>query len=80
MSSRPPVQVHSILFRPDNMVEITYAEEAEISPNVTVVRTVVLERSKFADDVDDLEVATLELVDEALLVLRNPPDEEPFRR
>lgn len=80
MQSKPPVQVHSVLFRPDNMVEISYAEESEITASVTLVRTVVLDRSKFADDIDDVEVALLELVDEALLILRDPPAEEPLRR
>ena len=69
-----------MLFRPDGMVEITYAEKAELTPSVSVVKTIVLERAKFAEDVQDIEMALFELVDEGLLVLRNPPSTEPTRR
>lgn len=69
-----------MLFRPDGFVEITYAERAEITPSVSVVRTIVLEREKFSEDIADVELALFELVDEGLLALRNPPASEPARK
>lgn len=73
-----PIQVHSIMFRPDGLVEITYAEEYELSPHVSIVKTIVLDRNEFREDVDDLEIAAFELVDEAIIKLRNPPKKEPL--
>lgn len=75
----PPVQVHSVLFRPDGYLEVTYAEASEMSPAVNVVRTIVMERERFLIDIQDLEISIMELVDEGLLALRNPPDREPAR-
>lgn len=79
MTEQPPVQAHSVLFRPDGYVEITYAESSEMSATVNVIRTIVLERERFLSDIQDLEISVLELVDEGLLALRNPPDKVPAR-
>ncbi len=75
-----PVEVHSVIFRPDGMLEITFAEKAELTPTVSVVKTLLIEREKFGEDIDDLEIEIFELVDEALLALRNPPDSVPSRK
>jgi hypothetical protein len=74
-----PVEVHSIMFRPDGYVELTYAERYELSEFVSVVKTIVIEKSKFKEELDDLQLAAFELIDEALLVLTNPPDREPLK-
>lgn len=65
-----PVEIHSVLFRPDGQVEVTYAEKDEITPVCSTVRTVVLAREKFEGDIQDLELALFELVDEGLLAAR----------
>lgn len=75
-----PVDIHGIMFRPDDRIEITYAEKREQSDTVAVIRTMLIDRKKFSEQVSDLESDTLELVDMALQALRNPPDTEPFHR
>lgn len=79
VNSPAPVQVHAVVFRPDGFVEITYAEEYELSPAVSVVKTIIIDRSKFKEDTDDLEIAAFELVDEAIIKLRNPAPREPLK-
>lgn len=73
------VDIHSVLFRPDDRVEITYAEKREQSEAIAVVRTIVIDRAKFEEDVSDLETAAFELVDLGLEALRNPPERERER-
>lgn len=75
-----PVEIHSVIFRPDGMAEISFAEKAELTPTVSVVKTLLIDRQRFAEEIDDLEIAVFELVDEALLALRNPPDSVPVRK
>ncbi len=75
-----PVEIHSVIFRPDGMLEISFAEKADLTPTVSVVKTIILDRQRFAGDIDDLEIAVFELVDEGLLGLRNPPDSAPVRK
>ncbi len=75
-----PVDIHNILFRPDDRVEITYAEKREQSDTIAVVRTIVIDQSRFREEVSDLETEAFELVDMALEALRDPPDKEPARR
>lgn len=74
-----PVDIHGILFRPDDRIEITYAEKREQSSAIAVVRTIVFERNKFNQEADDLESDAFELVDLALQALRDPPDSVPLR-
>lgn len=78
-SDSAPVEIHTIMFRPDGFVEITFAEKYELTPAVSVVKTIILDRSKFREDVDDLEVAAFELVDEGYIKLANPSDKEPLK-
>lgn len=78
--SNAPVEIHSVIFRPDGIVEITYAEKEDLTPEVSLVRTILVSRDKFWNDVQDIEVALFELVDEGLLALRNPPATEPARK
>lgn len=66
----PPVEIHTVLFRPDGYVEITYAERGDLSEEVNVIRTIVLSRERFLGDIQDLEINIAELVDEGLLALR----------
>ena len=75
-----PVEIHSVLFRPDGVVEITFAERADITPKASKIQTVVLDREEFRDDIQDVELALFELVDEGLLAIRNPPAAEPARK
>lgn len=75
-----PVEVHSVLFRPDNSVEVTWAESDEVTPEVSLVRTIVISRQEFASACDDVEDFTRDLIEDALVRLRNPADRKPSRR
>lgn len=66
----PPVEIHTVLFRPDGYVEVTYAEREDLTADINVIRTIVLSRERFLGDIQDLEVNIAELVDEGLLALR----------
>lgn len=74
-----PIDIHSIMFRPDDRVEITYAEKREQNETIAVIRTVVVERREFEQDFDDMEQFALDVLDEAVKRVRNPPETLPAR-
>lgn len=74
------VEVHSILFRPDDTIEITYAEPEELTPDVSVVRTILLKRERFEGAIRELEFLGRALIDEGLVAVRQPPETRPASR
>lgn len=80
MSETTGVDVHSVLFRPDERVEITYAERAELTENVSVVRTLVLDANKYKSDLGEIEEFLVDLIDTVLTDVRNPPERVPADR
>lgn len=74
------LEIHAVMFRPDDQLEITYQETRDRSDTVTVIRTVLIDSKTFRRAIAEIEENLVELVDAALLALRNPPDTEPLRR
>lgn len=69
----PDVTIQNVAFRPDGLIEITYTEARELTEEVAVVRTVMFVRDAVpAIDLDDLADSLQQLVDAALIRLRNP--------
>lgn len=74
------LDIHAVMFRPDGMVEITYQEARDTSEYVNVIRTVLVDRSVLQSVTSDVQEAAEDLVDEAILLMRNPKNVEPLRR
>lgn len=65
--------VQSVTFRPDGLIEITYSEERERSKYASIIRTMLVERRLFEEEVRALESDIRDLVDEGYVLLRDPP-------
>lgn len=63
--------IHSLTFRPDGLVELSFAELREEVENAAMLRTVVFDEPVFGDEVDDLRDFLNDLIDEVLIYLRN---------
>lgn len=65
------VAVQSISFRPDGLVEVTYAEQRDISDSISLVKVIMYD-SGFVAQAETAELldATRELVDAVLVAQR----------
>jgi hypothetical protein len=69
----PDVLIHSVTFdHQDGVVEITFAEYRDQGDGVGLLKTIDIELALFANEVRELESDIKDLIDEALLALRNP--------
>lgn len=73
LSQEEDVMVQSVTFRPDGLLEITYSESRERSNYASIIRTMLVERRLFEEDVRNLESDIRDLIDEGYVLLRNPP-------
>lgn len=71
----PDVYVSSLVFRPDDMVEITYMESRDQGERAGLVRTLVVERTLFPEEFDDLVGDIQDLIDDTIVELRHPSPE-----
>lgn len=67
------VTVISISFN-ESVVEITYTESREATDNIAMVKTLVLNDARYRENVAYIMDEAEEIIDDALLQLRNPAD------
>lgn len=77
MSYLSDVAVQSISFRPDNVIEITYAEQRDITPAGTLVKCLIFEGGKFPGLTDELMDEVRELIDAVLGEMAGTPTSIP---
>lgn len=69
----PDMEIQHVTFRSDGIIEFIYTELRDVNADACLVKTLVIDGKKLpAQDVDDLFVNLRDLIDEGLLVLRNP--------
>jgi len=66
------IMIHSISFG-DEMIEVTYMEERDKTARVAMMRTLLIDSNVVTVELRELEESAQELVDAALLAMRNPP-------
>lgn len=64
--------IHQVLFG-DEWLEIAYQEPREDGDHVKVVRSIAIDPQKYSEEVAELYEQVIELVDQAMLDLRDPP-------
>lgn len=74
------LEVHGVMFRPDDLIEITYQEDRDRGEVINVIRTILIPKEVLRSDVDDLQQNAVDLIDAAILLQRNPADSEPLRK
>lgn len=68
----PETIIHTLQFdHQEGVLEITFAELRDQSGGVGLIKTIALERELFASEVADLESSMRDLIDEALVAIRN---------
>ncbi len=70
--SDPVPIIHSVAFGQDS-VEITFSEAREQQQFAQIVRTVVFDATKIPQQIEAAVDALLDLLNEALVLVRNPP-------
>ncbi len=66
------VSVHSVTMQP-GVLNIQYSEERESNEYVVVARSVVIDAEQIEEEYTELEELLRDIIDKALLILRNPP-------
>lgn len=64
--------VQNISFREDGWVEVTFIEARDTAPRAGLVKTVICEPGVVAEQLDDLFDLIEEMIDAALVAVRNP--------
>lgn len=64
------VAVQSVSFRPDGIVELTYAEQRDVGDSITLVKTLMFTEDSASDEVSIVLDGLRELVDVVLQVQR----------
>lgn len=72
----PAIEIHSIVFSPDG-VEITFAEARDQTPDIQVIKLLHLDPKRSGRHIEALLSDVQELVDLALVRMRDDPDELP---
>jgi len=67
--------INAVTFPQDGVIEINYAEKRDHSDFAGIVKTIYIDidKIKIADQVDEIVSLTREIVDTALLAIRQPP-------
>lgn len=73
MSYQSDVAIQQISFRPDNIIEVTYAEQRDISDHATLVKLLMFDRDLAPQMVDELVDLSREVVDAVLVAMRGDP-------
>ena len=64
-------RVHSVMFRMDGYIEISFSNEEESYADAELLRTVVFTEEPFAKELEGLRSELYDLVDEVAVFLRN---------
>ena len=67
------VIINSVVFNGDQL-DISFIEKRDQSPNAGLIKTLVLDRSKFLSLAVELEDILSDLVDAGLIAIRQPPE------
>lgn len=65
------VAVQSISFRPDGIIEVTYAEQRDISDKASLIKVLMFEQEIVPVETDTVLDAIRELVDAVLIEMRD---------
>lgn len=68
------VQVGSVTFVADNVIQIQYSEEHETTKAAALMRTVVVDTDYLNGEDKELIELIQDIIDKTLLMIRNPPD------
>lgn len=69
----PDVEVQQVRFRSDGIWEFIYTERRNVTEDGALVNVLTIDSAKLpAQDVAELQEALRDLIDEGLIVLRNP--------
>lgn len=68
----PQVVIQSVNFQP-GIINIQYAEERETNDFVSIGRSLVVDVEQIPDELAELDELLRDVIDKALLLLRNPP-------
>lgn len=68
------VQIASVTFLSETVIQVQYSEEREYTPAAALMRSLVIDTEFLVEDeVETLSEAILDIIDKALLLIRNPP-------
>ena len=67
------VIINSVVFNGDQL-DISFIEKRDQSPNAGLIKTLVLDRSRFLSLAVELEDILSDLVDAGLIAIRQPPE------
>lgn len=73
------VLIHAIVFSPDGIAEVTFSEERDQGPDIQVMKILRLDPKRSGRVIADMFTELNDIVDAALVRLRDDPDELPGR-
>lgn len=73
MSYESDVAIQSLAFRPDGALEITFAEQRDITPKGTMMKCIVFDEGQFPRQVGEVQDDIRELIDLVLAEMRGGP-------
>lgn len=79
LNEQPALSVHAIVFTPDDLVEITFSEARDQSPDIQVMKVLRLDPQRNGRVIEAMISEITDLVDATLVRLRDDPDELPGR-
>lgn len=71
------IVIQNVAFRGEDVIEITYSEQREMTDQATMIRAIIFDRDTASVQVDELVDAAREAVDAALSAMRRVPDSRP---
>jgi hypothetical protein len=77
LETEEAVQVHGIAFRQDGIVEITYAEQREQSPDCQIMRVMMLDSKRCGRQIISLLSDIRDVIDYSIIRMRDDPDTLP---
>lgn len=80
MDAQKDLVVNTVMFSAES-IEISFMEKRDQSPHGGLIKTLVLEKARFADTIAEISEMLEDLVDDGLLSIRQPPETiDPRRR
>lgn len=73
------IEVYSVVFSPEGLVEITFAEGRDQLPDIQVMKILRLDPKRSGRIIEELLSDMHDLIDAALVRMRDDPDELPGR-
>lgn len=68
------VQVSSVTFLAEDVLQIQYSEEREVTKAAAMMRSIIIDTEFLEDgELNDLVSLVEDIIDKALLLIRNPP-------